>query len=113
MHVQMFAARREREVSVRCRHLEARAQRLHRFDTALFMKNMFRQHVGRSKRFAQIVGERSEADEIVARCEPRCHIADHFGMHARIDFGMELGALRHVIKRIDFRQHHGERTAVA
>ena len=49
----------------------------------------------------------------VAGRQLRGHVADQFDVHAGVDFRMVFRALRHAVQRVDFRQHHRQRTAVA
>ncbi|MCY1465079.1 hypothetical protein D9M71_831810 [compost metagenome] len=58
------------------------------------------------------MGEGSKTNQVIARCQLRSHVADHFLMHAGIHFRMEFGALRHAVQRIHFRQDHCQRAGV-
>ncbi len=100
------------ELAMLGRHLQSLAQRAQRRDAGLLVADVPGQHVRGRQRLAQVVGERGEADQVVARREPRGHVADQFDVHAGVDFGMVLGALRHAVQRFDFGQHHRQRAAV-
>ena len=79
----------------------------------MLVADVFRQHVLRRQRLAEIVRQRGEPDDRIARREPRGHVAHQFDVHAGVDFRVVFRALRHAVQRIDFRQHDGQRTAIA
>ena len=85
------------------------AQQIH---AAHLVPNMARQDVRRRCAFAQIVGQGGKAHR-QRRLQAHGHLQHHHGMHARVDFGVVFGALRHTPQCVQFRHQHRQRTAVA
>ncbi len=112
VHVEMFAAGDHGQVAVRGRHAQAFAQLAHRTHAALLVLDVLRQLIDRRQRLAEVVHQRREADLVVAGRQRRGHVADQLDVHAGVDLGVVLRALRHAVERIDFGQHRGQRAAV-
>ncbi len=100
----VFTAGNDGKLPIVLRHLEPLAQRLQWRDAALLVHDVARPLLWRRERLAQVVGQCGKAHQRIARRDTRRHIADHFLVNAGIHFRMELGALRHAVQRIDFRQ---------
>ena len=112
VHVEVLAARDFGELAVVGRDAQSLAQAAQGRDAGLLVADVFRQHMRRRQRLAEVVGQRGEADQVVARRQLRGDVADQLDMHAGVDLGVELGALRHAVQRVHFRQHHRQRGAV-
>ena len=50
------------------------------------------------ERLAQVVRERGEADQVIARCKLRGHVADQLDVHAGVDFRVVLRALGDAVR---------------
>ena len=99
----MLATRGLGELAVFGRHSQAFAQYAQRFQSGVFVAQVARQHVGGRERLAQVVGERGEADGVVAGRQARGHVADQLDVNAGVDFRVVLGGLRQAVERVDFR----------
>ncbi|MCW0425708.1 hypothetical protein NB713_003651 [Xanthomonas sacchari] len=113
MHVQMLAAGDLGQLPVLLRHLEAFAQCAQRRQAALLVHQVARPLLRRRQRLAQVVGQRGEADQCVARRQPRGHVADQFLVAPGVDLGVVLGALRHPVQGVQLRQHPAQRIGLA
>ncbi|MNV52463.1 hypothetical protein D3C71_1445590 [compost metagenome] len=108
MHVEMFAAYRFGKQAMVDRDSQTLAQLGQRLESALLMHDVARQLVLWGQCLAEVVGEGGEADQVVARRQSRGHVADHFLVHAGVDFRMKFRALRYAVQRIHFRQDRGQ-----
>ena len=113
VHVQVFAAGHHRQFTMFGWHLQTFAQGAQRSQSRVFMADVSGQHVLWRQRFAQVVGQGSEADHRITRRQSRGHVADQFLVQAGVHFRVVFRTLRHAVQRIHFRQHLRQCIAVA
>ena len=84
-------------------HAPALAQAAQQFDAAFLVSYVARQFVDGGRALAQVVTQRGKAHFQRCICLGG-FIQHHFQMHARVDFRMVLGRLRHAVQTVNFRQ---------
>ena len=76
------------------RHAQALAQRFEQARAALLMPDVAGQQLGRGGAFAQVMGQAGQAHR-QRRVQAGAHVEHQHQVHAGVDLGVVVGALRH------------------
>ena len=112
MNVAVFACHHVGQLAAVHRHTQALAHTAQQLGTALLVAQLARQDVGGRVALTQVVAEAGKAHRQTG-LQLRAHVEHHHQVHAGVDLGVVIGALRHAPEPVDFRQQSRQRAAVA